>query len=391
MGKAPKKRGTVYWSPAKKKWIAMLPAGPDGKRPYRTADSQDEAVALLKRLEAERAAGRDLSRKAETVKELVQAHLDAVGGQQRPSTRKLAAGRSRHIIDAIGAMKIDQVSLETVQGLANKLIKTLSPAITRAILQMLHSAYEAVIPERVARNPVDWKRLKLRKSRPAERQPLDDDQLRALLAAADDQVARGANVRYAIFVWLAAFTGMRRGEIAGSTWRDVDWKKGELKVRTQVALAEDDTYQTGQELKTPESVRAIPLGPRLLARLRQHWEMQQAERKLRGVAWKEHGMIVCNEQGAPITDLNIFNNRLARLARAARLPHVFPHLLRHTCASLLDDEGYSEAVIASILGHRKRGGTTTRYTHALERGRRAAMVAIEARILGAAEAAKEAR
>ncbi len=391
MAKAPRRRGTVYYSDAKGKWIAMLPAGPDGKRPYRTADTQAEAVELIKQLEAERAAGRDLSRKAETVKELVQAHLDAIGGQQRPSTRQVAATRGRHITNAIGAMKIDMVTLETVQGLANKLIKGLSPVVARGVLQLLHSAYEAVIPERMSRNPVDWKRLRLRKATLTERRPLDDDQVRALLAAADDQVARGASVRYAIAWWLAVFAGLRRGEFAGLTWRDVDWKKAELHIRTQVALAEDGTYQTGQDLKTDESRRTIPIGPRLLARLRTHWEAQQAERKLRGVAWKEHGAVVCDEHGAPITDLNILNNRLARLARAAKLPHVHPHLLRHTCATLISEEGYSEAVIASILGHRKRGSTTIRYTHASERASRAAMMAIEARILGAAEAAKEAR
>ncbi len=384
--------GTVIEDPkGSGKWWAKLPAGPDGKRPKRLAASKEDAEALLRQMHAARDAGRDLSRKAVTVKDLVAAYTESIRGQHRPSTQRNTRSRVAHITGAIGAMKVEAVTIETTQALANKLVKNVSPNVALAVLQLLHGAYETVIPERVSRNPVDWKKLKLRKGKPAESIPLGDAEIRALVVAADDQQARGANYRYAIFVWLIAFTGMRRAEAAGATWRDVDWTKSEIRVRTQIGLDEDGTYKPGQDLKTPESVRLIPLGPRLLARLRQHWNFLQAERKLRGTNWKEYGVVVCDENGEPIRQLNRLNGRLERLGKIACITqHVHPHLLRHTLATAIGDEGYSEAVIAAILGHSQGKNITLRYTHAHERMKRAAMLAVEDRILGAADAAREA-
>lgn len=392
MGKRSRGEGTIYWSEARQKWVVQLPPSQDGRRPLRTANTEAEALKLKRQMEAERAAGRDLSRRAETVKELLDDYIETVGHQVRASTLAVYTREARHITNRIGKLRIDAVNYETAQRLANALARDgYSARLVKTVLHRLRTAYERVVPERVPVNPVNWKRLTLRKVVQAEREPLDAAQLRAVLRAADDVQARGADVRYSAAWWLAGLLGLRRGEIAGLTWRDLDWKRGELRIRQGLASDGKKGFALGP-LKTENSPRTLPVGPLLLARLKQQWEMQQAERRHAGTAWREHGLIICEEDGRPLHSLQMLNDVMNRLERATSgIPHLHPHLLRHTCATLLSELGYSDAVIGAILGHGKGGIITRRYVHGTEKAKRAAVEALETFLFPPAnEAAKEA-
>jgi integrase len=385
VGKRSRGEGTIYYSKARGRWVVQLSPGPDGRRPLRTASTQAEALELKRQMEAERAAGRDLSRRAETVKELLADYIELLGDQVRDTTMLNYRRQVGYVSDLIGGSKIDALGVEGVQRLANTLTRDHGAVTARLCLMRLHTAYERVIPERVARNPVDWKRLTLKRRTPAERRPLEDAQVRALLAAVDDQVACGVFSRYAVAWWLAALLGMRRGEICGVSWRDLSWERAELHVRQQFTESLAGGYALGP-IKTASGVRVLPLGPRLLARLHQHWELQQAERRLLGTRWKEHGFILAHEDGTPVP--NYYIGHLFKRHQAGGR-HVHPHLMRHTLATAIADEGYSEAVIAAVLGHDKGANVTRRYTHASARVMRRAIEAVEARILGASAASKK--
>ena len=379
MGKRAKTEGTIYQDKSGT-WWAQLPAGPDGRRPRRKAASETEALEKLRDLHADRKAGRDLSRKVETVEELIESFLATVEAHRRHGTARVYRAAAQHITDRIGAMRIGDVSRETVQALGDKLTKAISPLQARKALVILHRSFERVIPERVSRNPVEWKRLTLAKVATTERQPADEGVVTSLLAAADDLEARGARARLAVAWWLAALLGLRRGEIAGATWRDLSWERAELHIRGQVAADDDGVFRPGRPTKTPAGVRVVPVGPQLLARLRQHWETRQQER--RRPLWKEHGLIVCHEDGAPIAGLTALNYDLAVLCAQARVTPISPHQLRHTFATVVADEGYNESVVAALLGHERRGSITIRYVHAKPATMRAAVEAVELRILG---------
>jgi integrase len=390
MSKRAKSEGTIYYSEAKGKWIAQLPAGPDGRRPYRTAETQEEAADLLFQMRKARDEGRDLSRRAETISEVLDDFIDTLtAAGRRASTIDVYRTTGAHVTDAIGALRIEAVTLETVQRLANTLHRKHGITSVRKSLELLHRVYERLIPERVSRNPVDWKRLELPKHTPRETPPLEAEEIAIALAAADHVAGRGARVRLAPAWWLAALLGLRRGEIAGASWRDLNWDRAELHIKTQVAQTDDGTFQPGQPTKTPEGVRLLPIGPRLLARLREHWQVQQAERRTRGPAWREHGLIICQEDGTPYTDLSVLNYDMILLSQETGL-HLHPHRFRHSFATLVADEGYSESVIAALLGHKRRGSVTTRYVHAKPKVLRAAVEAVEQRVFaGTAEAAEK--
>lgn len=387
MGKRAKTEGTIYYSKTRGKWVAQLPAGPDGRRPVRTAATEGEALALLREMHAERAQGREVGRKAETVEDLLTFYLDNLSSTVRSSTMLSYRRQVDNIIDKIGRVKIDALVLEGVQKLATALTRDHGPVAMRHALQRLKAAYELITPERVARNPVDLRRLKLRRVEQVERRPLDDAQVRAMLAAGDDAELMGHYSRYGPALWLMALLGLRRGEVCGASWRDLNWEKAELQVRQQFAPSLEGGFTLGP-VKTAAGARVLPLGPRLLARLRAHWEMQQEERKARGAAWKEHGFILAREHGEPVHP-QAFGAMLRRLCHLTKLPHVHPHLLRHGCATMISEEGYSEAVIAGILGHGKGPSVTRRYTHATEKAKRNALISLEVRLLG--EVAEDAR
>lgn len=385
MGKRAKLEGSIYQDKAGT-WWAQLPAGPDGRRPRRKAATEKEALALLRQLHAERAAGRDLGRKAETVQELLDDWLETMRPHVRATTLVHYSAGCAHITERIGKMRAQDVSTEIVQRVANDLAGAgLGPATVRASLSRLRAAYERLIPERFLSNPVNWRKLKLRKSVRPDRRPYDAAQLHRLIVGADDLEARGALVRWAPAVWLAGLLGFRRGEVMGLTWRDVDFERSELRVRQQRAQGSPELFS---DPKTPESTRTVPMGPRLRGRLREHWEAQQAERRHHGADWKEHGLVVCAEDGTP-PSIDTLRDQLIALATAHRLPHVYPHLLRHTVATLLDELGYSETVIGAVLGHTGGKSVTRRYTHARAEAMRRAVEAVESAVFGAAaEAAK---
>lgn len=387
MGKRAKGEGTIFYSKARGKWVAQLPAGPDGRRHMRTTDTEAEALKLLRQMRTDQDAGRDLSRQAESVKELLDDWRETMKPHIRATTLAYYTSGCKHIIGRIGKVKAQDVSTEMVQRVANDLTAAgLGPATTRAALSRLRAAYARLIPERFSSNPVNWQKLKLRKSTEPDRRPIDADQLRRLLEASADVELRGGDVRWAVAVWLAGLLGMRRGEIMGLTWRNIDLVRGELHIRQQRAEGSRTLFSPP---KTPQSHRTIPFGPQMSTLLKGLWNTQQAERRHRGAAWKEHGLVVCNEDGTPPM-IDILYNQLTSLTHELGLPHVHPHLLRHTVASLIDEMGYSETIIGAMLGHTSGKSSTRRYTHARDEAVRRAVEAVEQVVFGGSEQSERA-
>lgn len=114
-------------------------------------------------MQAERQAGRDLSRRAETVKDLLDDWLETVTPHIRASTKSYYRVGCQHIITRIGKLKAQDVTVEIIQRMINDMTKDdIKPATLRAALTRLHSAYDQHIPERFNYNPVAWKRLRIR-------------------------------------------------------------------------------------------------------------------------------------------------------------------------------------------------------------------------------------
>lgn len=167
---------------------------------------------------------------------------------------------------------------------------------------------------------------------------------------------------------LAIATGLRRGELIGLQWDDIDWLKSTLTITRQVTEPAGGGWAY-QAPKTRAGIRTIPLGPGLLTALRHQQAQLTIARQIppltkggQGGIWQEHNLIFPNSLGKPQNGYNL-SKEFHRLAIAAGLPPIRFHDLRHTAASLMLMHGIPLIEVSHILGHSRPSITLDIYAH----------------------------
>jgi integrase len=189
----------------------------------------------------------------------------------------------------------------------------------------------------------------------AEMQTYTPAEIRAVLRAADED--RNGHL------WYLALSGLRRGEIAGLRWCDIDFDAGTLSVeRTRVELGGGPTTVVENEPKTVSSRRTLPLDEGLLAVLRRASAHYAQEKLGLGQAHADSGYVACNEAGQPYTP-GALTHMWHKLAEAAGVRRIRLHDARHSCGTALHLRGVPLAVIAKWLGHADPAITARTYAH----------------------------
>src|SRR3712207_2317620 len=98
---------------------------------------------------------------------------------------------------------------------------------------------------------------------------------------------------------LALGLGLRRGEVLGLRWQDIDLERGTLRITLNLQFIEGRLVLLHP--KTAGSRRMLPLPPSLIAALRRHKTQQLHERLIAGNCWREHGLVFCTRQGTPLS------------------------------------------------------------------------------------------
>ncbi|WP_434075967.1 site-specific integrase [Moorella naiadis (nom. illeg.)] len=186
-------------------------------------------------------------------------------------------------------------------------------------------------------------------------QPLNPEQVKRLL-----ETAKGDTL-YPAFL-LALGTGLRRGEILGLRWQDLDLQKGTLQVR-QSLIRTREGFKF-EEPKTEKSRRQIPLPPSVVAALKRHKAWVNQNKLIFGSDYEDHDLVFPVENGRP-RDPKGFADHFNRLLDKAGLPHIRLHDLRHTHATLLLLEGVHPKVVQERLGHSTVSITLDIYSHIL--------------------------
>jgi integrase len=171
-------------------------------------------------------------------------------------------------------------------------------------------------------------------------------------------------------IFLELGTGIRRGELLGLRWRDLDLDTGLLKVRqTLVRVGNHDATNGGrktrlifQEPKTNPSRRTIPIPEDIIEELKRHKAQQAQEKLLMGQAYEDYGLVFCQANGQPIDPRN-FTRYFERLLKQAGFPHMRFHDGRHSFATLMLELGESPKVVQTLLGHTKIATTLDIYSH----------------------------
>jgi integrase len=160
--------------------------------------------------------------------------------------------------------------------------------------------------------------------------------------------------------WHLALCGLRRGEIAGLRWEDVDLEAGSLEVvNTRVSV---DGQVDEKDPKTDDSGRELPLTPELTRVLRAAQIQQKTERLALGAEYDASGYVVVNEAGQPYHPETLSTYWL-RAVRIAGLRRITLHYARHTCGTLMHLQGVPIVVIAAWLGHSDPSFTLRTYAH----------------------------
>ena len=259
-----------------------------------------------------------------------------------------------HIKPYIGTIPLEKLTTMDLQKLYRKLLtkgrvdrieakdqpKGLSAKTVRNINQVISSAMDLAVTQKIILiNPT--KACELPKVEHKEMQTIPMEQLEAFL-----KEARETGVYEMYYIALA--TGLRRGELLGLKWQDIDWKNGIIKVRRQVARVDGEIMEA--PLKTKNSYRAVSIS-------------QQAIEVLKTQKEKTNDQYVFpSPNGGPISPDSV-NNMLKRVLARAGIPKVRFHDLRHTFATIALQNGVDIKTVSGMLGHFSAGFTLDTYAH----------------------------
>jgi integrase len=166
-------------------------------------------------------------------------------------------------------------------------------------------------------------------------------------------------------IWLLALSsGMRRGELLGLRWKDVDLGHATLHVRQTVI-----TLKTGPHIKEPKtksSKRPVGIPPHVVDALKQHRVWVKEMRLQAGSLWQEHDLVFPSAVGTPIDPTNLPRD-YNRLIAKAGVPRIRIHDLRHTYCTLALERGADLLGVSKQLGHARPSTTTDQYGHVTKR------------------------
>ncbi len=184
----------------------------------------------------------------------------------------------------------------------------------------------------------------------------DDTQARQFLAATRDHRL------YTLWAVLLG-TGLRRSEVCGLTWHDVDLDTGVVHIRQTVTSVRGRAVSS-DETKSDAGRRTILPGAELMAILRRHRAGQNEERLAAGSAWVDSGAVFAEPDGTALHPGRL-SGRFSTLTDKLGLPRIGLHGLRHTHATALLRDRVPITVVSQRLGHADPSITLSTYSHAM--------------------------
>lgn len=273
----------------------------------------------------------------------------------RPSSHQTYKGYiENHIKPNIGDIPIEKLTSLQLQKFYRRLLtegrvpriesekqpKGLSAKTVRNINQVISSAMDMAVRHKlILSNPTEG--CELPKVEHREMKTLPAEQLGAFLREAKESGV------YELY-YLDLATGLRRGELLGLKWEDIDLQNGIIHVRRQVARVDGEVKEL--PLKTKNSYRNISISQDAVAMLT---EME---------AHRSSDYVFPSSTGGPISPDSV-NNMLHRVLKRAGLPSIRFHDLRHTFATLALQNGVDIKTVSGMLGHFSAGFTLDTYAH----------------------------
>ncbi|KXP11683.1 tyrosine-type recombinase/integrase [Tsukamurella pseudospumae] len=172
-------------------------------------------------------------------------------------------------------------------------------------------------------------------------------------------------------LWTLALYGLRRGEIAGLRWENVDLKAGTVTISEARVYAGPDLGVVVETPKSKRSRRTLPMPPDVVKALKAARRAQRAEKVALGPAYAGGEYVACDEAGRPY-DPTWISDAWDRMLKKLKIDRVRLHDARHTCGTLMHLQGVPIAVISAWLGHSSAAFTLATYVHSQDDALKAA-------------------
>ena len=343
------------------RWEGRYTAGRDektGKAIYKNvlAKTQKECKEKLQRAIEENAKVDTIRAEQYTVGQWMDVWFENCAKiKVRPSSHKTYRGYiDNHIKPTIGKIPLSKLSSLDLQKFYKKLLsggrveriesknqpKGLSAKTVRNINQVISSAMDFAIDQKlIATNPTNG--CALPKLEHREMKTLPVEQLASFL-----HEAKESGVFELYYIELA--TGLRRGELLGLKWEDIDLEQGIIHVRRQVARIDGEIVEA--PLKTKNSYRALSIGADAVEILKEQQSKTNSE------------YVFPSPTGGPMSPDSVLH-MLHRILKRAGLPEIRFHDMRHTFATVALQNGVDIKTVSGMLGHYSAGFTLDTYAH----------------------------
>ncbi len=285
---------------------------------------------------------------------------DSVAGTVSRHTQRDYEDKCRlHIIPALGRLRLADLTTRHLNRLYRQKLKDgQSPRSVRYIHTTMSKAlHEAEGADLVRKNVARW-----------AKPPKDEHEEKPVLSVAEAmlflEAIRGDRME-ALYL-LAVTTGLRRGEMLGLKWEDLDLTKGTLKVNRSLDQHYGPTRENAP--KRAASRRPAVLPAPVVEALRVRQEVQSRERRAAGAAWQGgppgEGYVFTSKAGTPLRGDNLLSRSLKPLMIRAGLPPYNFQVLRRSNATFLVLLGVHPRVAMRVLGHSDVATTLKYYQQA---------------------------
>ena len=351
-------------------WAYVVDVAPPGaKRKQRMKTgfaTKAEALEALAKLQADLARGTALDPTKMTVGEYLAIWLQTV----RPPALRAGAWAACemhvrcYLAPRIGDVPLQRLDRHAIKSLYVELRKSgrvrseapLSPKTVHNVHLTLHKALQDAVEDRLlVRNPAD--RANRRPTESPEMESWTAAELRRFLSWSAQHEPRWFPL------WrLASHSGMRRGELIGLHWRELDLDAARVQI-SHTRVKGDVGVHKGTP-KTDRGRRVVDLDPGTIEVLRAHRERQQDERGKFGASYTDLDLVFCRPDGCGLHP-DVMSQAFKRQIRNVDVTIIPPHGLRHTHGSLLLLAGVPLHVVSRRLGHSSETFTAKIYAHVL--------------------------
>jgi integrase len=345
------------------------------KQLTRTFDTRREAREELSRIRHEANLGTYVKSSRETVNSYLDGYLQGATRGLRASTKRNYEDALRPVRERLGTRPLQSITKSDVEDLVDWMLTAgrrrggkpgtgLSGRTARLTLGRLSAALEAAVLEgKLVRNVA--RLVKPPEHTPQERETWSKAEIRKFLAKASSDRFYTA--------WRLSLYGLRRGEVLGLRWSDIDLRARTLTVNQARVLVE---YRVRiEEPKSRNGKRTLPLDGELVVALTALRKRQLEERTIAGAAyrsrlaeldWYQGGeYVITDEAGTPVHP-EWYSDEFGRLLKRAGLRRITLHDSRHTTLTLMEHAGVPISIISKWAGHYDSAFTQKTYVHANE-------------------------